>query len=130
MELLELPCSSRCPSPQPAGFDLERLTSVGRKVRDIYVEGSANREHILSVVDGDYVARLAAGVTGRLGGKVGIALRLFLKKLVADVLDRVDQFPDFDPRRHYALTLSEGEMTGVERAAMAARSPDDIELDP
>ncbi len=25
--------------------------------------------------------------------------RLFLKKLVGDVLDRVDQFPDFDPRR-------------------------------
>ena len=42
---------------------------------------------------------LADAVTGALGGKVGVAPRVFLKKLVADVLDRVDQFPDFDPRR-------------------------------
>lgn len=41
------------------------------------------------------------------------------KKLVADVLDRVDQFPDFDPRRHYALTLSVGELSVVEREAAA-----------
>ena len=38
-------------------------------------------------------------MTGSLGGKVGVAPRIFLKKLVADVLDRIDQFPDFDPRR-------------------------------
>ena len=54
--------------------------------------------------------------------------RVFLKKLVADVLDRVDQFPDFDPRRDYALTVTEGELTVVERAAGAA-SVDDVELD-
>ncbi len=45
-------------------------------------------------------------VAGQLGGQVGVAPRLFLKKLVADVLDRVDQFPDFDPRQHYALTVA------------------------
>ena len=48
--------------------------------------------------------RLASAVAGELGGKVGVAPRVFLKKLVGDVLDRVDQFPDFDPRQHYALT--------------------------
>ena len=42
-------------------------------------------------------------VTGKLGGKVGVAPRIFLKKLVADVLDRVDQYADFDPRQNYAL---------------------------
>ena len=36
---------------------------------------------------------------------------MFLKKLVGDVLDRVDQFPDFDPRRDYALTVSDSELT-------------------
>ena len=50
--------------------------------------------------------------------------RLFLKKLVSDVLDRIDQFPDFDPRRHYQLTLTSAEMTDAERAV----SVDDIEL--
>ncbi len=54
--------------------------------------------------------------------------RLFLKKLVADVIDRVDQFADFDPRKHYALTISEIEMTAQERASVGAGSVDDIEL--
>ena len=72
---------------------------------------------------------LARAVTGRLGGKVGIVPRVFLKKLVADVLDRVDQFPDFDPRRDYALTVTEGELTVVERAAAGAASVDDIEIE-
>ena len=53
--------------------------------------------------------RRVAGVSGdrRLGGKVGIAPRVFLKKLVVDVLDRIDQFEEFDPRKHYALTIAE-----------------------
>jgi hypothetical protein len=67
-------------------------------------------------------------MTGRLGGKVGIAPRLFLKKLVADVLDRIDQFDDFDPRQHYQLTVASSEMTTVEREAQA-QSVNDIELD-
>jgi len=44
------------------------------------------------------------------------------------VLDRVDQFPDFDPRRDYALMLEESELTVEERASRSASSPDDIEL--
>jgi hypothetical protein len=69
-----------------------------------------------------------------LGGRVGIAPRLFLKKLVADVLDRVDQFADFDPSRHYSLTVTRDELTEVERNAAAgvvtpAKNPDDVDLD-
>jgi hypothetical protein len=48
---------------------------------------------------------------------------------VADVLDRIDQFPDFDPRKHYALTVSEAELTAVERNAAAVTDVDDIELE-
>jgi hypothetical protein len=68
-------------------------------------------------------------VTGQLGGRIGVAPRLYLKKLVAEVLDRVDQFADFDPRRHYAPTLREAEMTSAERAGAAAESVNEIELD-
>jgi hypothetical protein len=64
-------------------------------------------------------------VTGRLGGQVGVTPRVFLKKLVADVLDRVQQFDDFDPRRDYALTVRLDELTDVERNAASA---DDIDL--
>jgi hypothetical protein len=55
-------------------------------------------------------------------------LEIFLKKLVSDILDRVDQFAEFDPRKHYALTVSDTELTAVERASRAATSVDDVEL--
>ena len=45
------------------------------------------------------------------------------------MLDGVDQFPDFDPRRHYAPTMDEREMTSAERASAAASSVNEIELD-
>ena len=78
-----------------------------------------------------YVADLAQAVTGRLGGQAGIAPRIFLRKLVEQVLDRVDQFPDFDPRAHYALTLSGSELTEVERNAwqQQAGDADDVDLE-
>jgi hypothetical protein len=111
-----------------AGFDLAALTEVGVRVRDIYAASSADRERIMSAAGDDYVEQLARAVTGELGGKVGIAPRIFLKKLVADVLDRIDQYPDFDPRLHYSLTLSPSELNEVERESAAAAGVDDIKL--
>jgi hypothetical protein len=110
------------------GFDLDLLCRVGCKVRDIYVDQARNADRVTKLVDDAYVADLAMAVTGELGGKVGIAPRIFLKKLVGDVLDRVDQFPDFDPRQHYGLTISDTELTDVERASRSATSVDDVEL--
>ena len=110
------------------GFDLERLGLVGRKIRDIYVEHCDSRDRIETLADDTYVDGLAKAVTGNLGGKVGIAPRVFLKKLVGDVLDRIDQHPEFDPRQHYALTVHDDELTEVERNARAASDPNDIEL--
>lgn len=109
-------------------FDQGALLSVGRRVRAIYADGREGEARLNSVVDDAYIETLSAAVTGSLGGKVGVAPRLFLKKLVSDVLDRVDQYPDFDPRRHYALTLSESEMTSAERESASASSVDDIKL--
>ena len=109
-------------------FDHGALLSVGRRVRDIYADGRPHETRLRAVVDDAYVDTLATAVAGGLGGKVGIAPRLFLKKLVADVLDRVDLHADFDPRRHYSLTLAESEMSVAERAATGASTVDDIEL--
>lgn len=112
------------------GFDQAALITLGVKVRDLYSGGSENAERIAAVVDDGYVGALAAAVTGNLGGRVGIAPRVFLKKLVGDVLDRVDQFDDFDPRQHYSLTLDKAELSEVERnAASGSLSPDDIDLE-
>jgi hypothetical protein len=112
------------------GFDQPSLVELGRRVRDLYAGGSNSAERVVSVVDDDYVSELAGAVAGQLGDRVGIAPRIFLKKLVADVLDRVDQFADFDPRQHYALTVGEGELSAEERASVSrpAASVDDIDL--
>src|SRR4051794_4133908 len=109
-------------------FDFERLVAVGTRVRDIYVEGRANAERLRTHIDDAYVELLAHGVAGELGGGVGIAPRVFLRKLV-DVMDKVDEHADFDPRRDYALTVTDGELTLDEREARAARTADDVALD-
>lgn len=115
----------RAPQIRLAGFDLDRLVEVGVRVRDVYADGASTPDRIRRVVDDTYLRDLASAVAGKLGGQVGISPRLFLKKLVLDVLDRVDQFPDFDPRQHYALTVTSTELTDTERAAVSA---DDVEL--
>ncbi|WP_446222574.1 BREX system ATP-binding protein BrxD [Nocardia sp. IBHARD005] len=115
----------RAPQVRLAGFDLDRLVEVGMRVRTVYADGAAAPERIRALVDDSYLRDLASAVAGKLGGQVGISPRLFLKKLVLDVLDRVDQFPDFDPRQHYALTVQTTELTDTERAAVSA---DDVEL--
>jgi len=112
-----------------AGFTVDGLGEVGRRIRDLYADGAADPSRIRSACDDDYLALLAKAVTGDLGGRVGVAPRVFLKKLVGDVLDRIDQFPDFDPRRDYRLTIVDSELTAVERNARAATSVDEIDLD-
>ncbi|GAA0245410.1 BREX system ATP-binding protein BrxD [Actinomadura nitritigenes] len=107
------------------GFTLESLTGLGITIRDLYAAGADAPERIKALADDTYIADLARAVGGALGGKVGVAPRLFLKKLVGDVLDRIDQFSDFDPRIHYKLTVSGTELTDVERNLTA----DDIQLD-
>ncbi len=108
-------------------FDRDRLTTVGIKIRDLFAQGSQAQERVRRLVDDRYIADLGTAVTGDLGGKVGVAPRIFLKKLVGDILDRVDQFPDFDPRQHYQLTVGDHELSTQERAAITG--VDDIQLD-
>lgn len=112
------------------GFTKERLVELGTKVRDLYASGTEHGDRIRSTVDDAYVGDLASAVAGSLGGSIGVAPRVFLKKLVGEVLDRVDQFADFDPRIHYALTLSQDELTDVElNASRAASDLDSIDLE-
>jgi hypothetical protein len=110
------------------GFDRQSLEEIGCKVRDLYAKNSDACERIVQLADDSYIADLANAVTGNLGGKIGIAPRIFLKKLVGEVLDRIDQFDNFSPREHYALTISDTELTDVERANKAAGTVNDIEL--
>lgn len=108
------------------GFTLDSLVEVGGRVRSLYLDGRPDHERILVAVDDGFLADLAQSVTGQLGAKVGVAPRIYVKKLV-DLLDRVADHPDFDPRS-LGVTVRNDELTEVERNARAS-SPDDIVLD-
>ncbi|MFD2082892.1 P-loop protein of unknown function [Actinopolymorpha cephalotaxi] len=116
------------------GFDKDSLLELGSRVRDLYVAGSAHRDRLTDLVDDAYIADLARAVAGHFGDRVGVAPRIFVKKLV-DVLDRVDQHASFDPRRDYSVRVSGWELTDAERATMptppplaSAASVDEIDL--
>lgn len=115
----------RAPQLRLAGFDQDRLIELGTRVRDLYVAGILDPGRVRGVADDAFLARFASAVAGELGGKVGIAPRLFLRKLV-DVLDKIEQFPDFDPYKDYEVRIAQTELSDSERAAMTA---DDVALD-
>jgi hypothetical protein len=114
-------------------FDLPKLAKLGSAIRDVYTSGldGAARDRIEKLIDDAYLHDLAGAVAGELGGQVGVAPRLFLRKLVADVLDRVAEFDDFDPRLHYKLTVTSTDLTSIERnaAAFRAETADDVDLE-
>jgi len=115
------------------GFDIGRLGTLGTMIRDLYADGADHPERVRDRVDDAYVAELAQAVTGGLGGQAGVAPRVFLRKLVQEVLDRVDEHEEFDPRQNYGLTISPSDLTEVERNAWAttqrADRADDVEIE-
>lgn len=114
-----------------SGFNRASLVEVGQRVRDLYVVGRDTAERIRGRADDAYLADLAEAVTGGLGDRVGIAPRLFLKKLIGDVLDRIDLFEDFDPRRDYRLTVTKAERTdsGPVQSSGTPTDAGDVDLD-
>jgi len=111
-----------------SAFTIESLVEVGMKVRDLYAAHAEHAERVRTLANDDYVRTLASAITGELGGKVGIVPRIFLKKLVGEVLDRIDLYAEFDPRRDYALTVAQSELTAAERAAKGGTNIDELEL--
>ncbi len=110
-----------------SAFDQARLVEVGERVRSVFASGLEPElaARVEARCGGRWIERFARAVSGQLGASVGLAPRIYLKKLVADVLDRVEQFPDFDPERDYRVMLRAQELTEAEQAALTV---DDIEL--
>ncbi|MGX7728483.1 BREX system ATP-binding protein BrxD [Rhodococcus sp. 2H158] len=115
----------RAPQLRLTGFDLDRLVELGGRVRELFFTGIDAGDRVRSTVDDEFLRRFASAVAGSLGGRVGIAPRLFLRKLV-DVLDVVELHPDFDPYTDYDVKIAASEMSAAEREAVNA---DDIDLD-
>ena len=120
--------SAMAPQVRLMPFDLDRLVEVGRRVRDLYP--TENPDRIRARVGDDVIGLLAHGVIGKLGQKVGAAPRLFLRKLVGELLDKVEEHEDYLPTRDFQLVVTTAEMTPEERdAAGVERTVDDIALD-
>jgi len=115
----------RAPQLRLTGFDLDRLVELGGRVRELFCSGIDSAERVRATADDEFLRRFAAAVAGGLGGRVGIAPRLFLRKLV-DVLDVIELHPDFDPYTDYDVKIAASEMSAAEREAVSA---DDVELD-
>lgn len=109
-----------------SGFDVSGLVEVGIRVRDIFASGASEPERVLQRCNNAYIEQLAQAVAKGFGGKARVAPRVFLKKLVADILQRIDLFPTFDPQQHYALTIQKNELNAAERKAV---HPDELDLD-
>ncbi len=115
-------------SPQPSAPALVGLYAklyvldYGREAS--VFTGSANATHAAFNRNVEFLTELRGKK-----GKVGVAPRIFLKKLVADVLDRIDLHEGFNPRADYQLTIGDVELTTIERHAAAGTSVDEIELE-
>ena len=117
----------RRPDP-PSGLRLRYGWSRSARVSATSTPTDATRRALARLVDDALRGDLAHRRSGELGGNVGIAPRIFLKKLVIDVLDRVDEFHDFDPRRDYARPSTTANSPRGARGA--PRGPlDDVALD-
>lgn len=109
----------RAPQVRLLPFSEARLLDVGRRVRDLYPARSGPR--VAAAADDRFLGALVRTVTEGFGGRVDVAPRLFLRELV-DVLDRIDQYPDYDPHAHYTLQVDESELTAPELAARKGTS--------
>ncbi len=108
-------------------FDRDKLVRVGTRVRELYP--STAKARIDARVNDAVIGAVIDRVSGQLGKKIGVAPRIFLKRLVA-VLDKVDEHAEYDPALHEDFTIEPNEMTAEERlSAGLVRSLDDIELD-
>ena len=114
----------RAPQVRLPAFDRERLLRVGQRVRELFTQGSDER--VARAVDDAFLRGMVEEITRGFGGKISVCPRIFLRELV-DVLDRVDQHPDYDPRGRYQLRVDEAELRPQELAARRGEDPEDAE---
>jgi hypothetical protein len=112
----------RAPQVRLLPFDEGRLVAVGRLVRDLFPASEPDRVRLRA--SDAFLDALARQVSTAFGGKVSVAPRTFLRELV-NVLDKVDQYADYDPVAQYKLTLDDADLPDEELAARrgAARNP-------
>ncbi|HEY3997480.1 MAG TPA: BREX system ATP-binding domain-containing protein, partial [Candidatus Xenobia bacterium] len=97
-------------------FDRERLMKVAGRVRELYPA----KTDLQARVPETFVRHMVEQVTRGFGGQVEVVPRLFLREFV-NVLDLVDQRPDYDPQRAWRFEPSVGvELKPEEEVALMA----------
>ena len=83
-------------------FDQTKLLTVAAKVLEIFevAYGSVERTR----VSDDLIQAMTSKITSKFGGKVDVVPRIFLREFV-DVLDKVQQYPKYDPQSAYDFDL-------------------------
>lgn len=109
----------RAPQVRLLPFDGDRLLEVGQRVRDLFPASDEARK--TSRVSSAFIRALAEQVTTGFGGKVSVTPRVFLRELV-DVLDKVDQYADYNPTAQYRLHLDDADLSPDELAARHGES--------
>ena len=102
-------------------FDRERLRKVAWKLRELFP--AEDRARMESRVPPELIDRLVDRVTAGFRGDVGVVPRQFLRTFV-ELLDRVDEHPDYDPARDEAFGTPEAaRLSDDERRLAEGRPP-------
>lgn len=127
--------SARQPQLRLRPFDADRLADVATRLRALYPATDPDR--LCTRVNDDFIRDLVAQVTKGFRGDVGVVPRQFLREFI-DVMDRVEEFPDYQPGERYGFVVRAPEtLAPAERAALhgggdandGAREVDDDEGD-
>lgn len=125
----------RAPQIRLTGFTEASLHELGARIREVYASGQPTQDRLMTLVDDAFLRELGSSIAGHLGGRVGVAPRLYLRRLV-DILDRVDQFEEYEPRRDALGAIPVADMTEAELAVARfggkdapAGGVDDVDLD-
>jgi adenosylhomocysteinase len=95
-------------------FDRERLIQVARRVRTVFEDARPELPLDPMRAGDEVIEAIADRVTSKLGGRVSVVPRLFLREWV-NQLDLVQQYPDYDPLGRYDFQA--GNLTPEEEEA-------------
>lgn len=98
----------RQPQIALTAFDDEKLHMVAYKVREIFEVAYGRIDR--TMVSDEFIQAMIANVTGKFGGTVSVVPRIFLREFV-DVLDKVQQHEEYDPRKVYDFDLDQVKST-------------------
>lgn len=106
----------RAPQVRLAPFNAGRLVEVATRIRGLYP--AEEPERVAARFDDGAMGALVDRFTQAFGDQISVAPRLFLRELV-DILDRIDQHPDYVPTSGGELRVDKDDLTAEELDALA-----------